>query len=146
MLQAYLVILLHNHIDQRVQKYYGYLEKVGLRKQKCFRWFSKSRTRVIFASQSLKFFFASGSRSPRFVVFSFCLVFRSRIIQSLCRVYSLIKLSYKKDRNKKNKNKKSFKAYELSWKKNLTPFYARKKILSPEVWEKNWIMYLLGDC
>ena len=33
-----------------------------------------------------------------------------------------------------------------SWKKILTPFYARKKILSPEVWEKNWIMYLLGDC
>ena len=44
---------------------------MGLRIQKCFRLFSKSRARVIFVSQSLKFFFANGSQESQICRFFF---------------------------------------------------------------------------
>ena len=68
------------------------LKNVGLnfgpvsKPRKSFWWISKSRVRVTFASRSLEFFFsvffADGFRSLGFVVFSFRLVFRSRIFES----------------------------------------------------------------
>lgn len=43
-----------------------------LRIQKCFRWFSKSRARVIFVSESLKFFFCQWVSESQICRF-FCL-------------------------------------------------------------------------